>query len=98
MALWEPAGAGRAGDGMSETDHFREAERFAASAEEWMDADTGWKTGMSTGERIARRANDLQAAQVHATLAQIVTAREYAAAVNAFIASPASAPEQEASA
>jgi len=77
---------------MTSPDHFREAERFAASAEEWMDADYGWKASMSTGERIARRAADLQAAQVHATLAQISTAREYTTALNAFMASPAAAP------
>lgn len=96
MGLREPSGTGRAGDGMSETDHFREAERFAASAEEWMDADTGWKATMSTGERIARRANDIQAAQVHAILAQVVIAREYAAALRAFMAERA--PGQEPSA
>ena len=83
---------------MSETDHFREAERFAASADEWMDADTGWKANMGTGKRIARRANDLQAAQVHATLAQTAVAREYAVALNAFMAHLSSAQEREASA
>jgi hypothetical protein len=78
---------------MTDLDHFREAERFAASAEEWMDADYGWKATMSTGERIARRSTDLQAAQVHATLAQTTAAREYMTALNALMAKLEPAPE-----
>lgn len=58
---------------MSIIDHFGEAERFAALADEWMDADWGWKAELSTEERIARRAADLAAAQVHATLALAAT-------------------------
>ena len=57
-------------------DHVREAEQFAALAEEWMDADTGWRATMSTQERLLRRSTDLQAAQVHATLAQTLKAAE----------------------
>ena len=43
-------------------DHIREARRYAAYAEELEDGD-------SYSDAL-RRANDLQAAQVHATLAQ----------------------------
>jgi hypothetical protein len=82
---------------MTGPEHYQEAERFAASAEEWMDDAAGWKTGMSAQERIARRATDLQAAQVHATLAQTDMGREYVTALNAFLANPAQAPEAEAS-
>lgn len=57
-------------------EHIAEAERLAASAEEWMDADTGWKGALTAQERIARRSVDLQAAQVHATLAQTLKAAE----------------------
>lgn len=58
---------------MTTDDHIREAERFAASAEKWMDADP---PEMGSQERIARRSVDLQAAQVHATLAQTLRAAE----------------------
>ena len=62
---------------MSTTEeHVREAEQFAASAEGWMDADTGWKATLSAQERILRRSADLQAAQVHAMLAQTLKAAE----------------------
>ena len=71
---------------MTPEEHTSTAERFAASAEEWMDADYGWRAGMSTPERIARRSADLQAAQVHATLAQNAVAREYGEAVKVFMA------------
>jgi hypothetical protein len=57
-------------------EHVREAERLAATAEEWMDADDGWKGALSTQERLWRRSADLQAAQVHATLAQTLKAGE----------------------
>jgi len=56
--------------------HIAAAEMFAASAEEWMDADEGWKAGIPAAERIMRRSCDLQAAQVHATLAQTLKAAE----------------------
>jgi hypothetical protein len=49
-------------------DHIREARRYAASAEEREDAD-------SYADAL-RRTNDLQAAQVHATLAQTLQAAE----------------------
>lgn len=54
---------------MTGPDHYREAERLASQADAWMDADTGWKAALASEERIARRAADLAAAQVHATLA-----------------------------
>lgn len=77
---------------MTGPEHYREAERLAASAEEWMDADSGWKSQLSAAERTARRSADLLAAQVHATLAQTDTAREiareYVAAMNALAAAP----------
>ncbi|GHA01228.1 hypothetical protein ACFOOM_12315 [Streptomyces echinoruber] len=50
-------------------EHYREAERLAEQADSWMDADIGWKAHLPTEERIARRRADLDAAQVHATLA-----------------------------
>jgi hypothetical protein len=50
-------------------EHYREAERLAEQAAGWMDAYTGWKAGLSTDERLARRAADLAEAQVHASLA-----------------------------
>ena len=56
-------------------EHFREAERYAAAAEEWADADTGWKGTLTTQERLGRRSLDLSAAQVHATLAATATQR-----------------------
>jgi hypothetical protein len=49
--------------------HIAQAKKFADQAETWADADYGWMATMSTEERIQRRANDLAAAQVHATLA-----------------------------
>jgi hypothetical protein len=59
---------------MSTTEeHVREAERFAASAEEWM---VCLPSALSDQERIWRRSADLQAAQVHATLAQTLKAAE----------------------
>jgi len=54
---------------MTGPEHYREAEELAKRADEWPDADYGWKAALSTEERIARRAGDLAAAQVHATLA-----------------------------
>jgi hypothetical protein len=50
-------------------DHYREAERLTESADRWLNADAGWMASMSAEERLARRASDLDAAQVHATLA-----------------------------
>lgn len=54
---------------MTGAEHYREAERLIRAADEWMDADFGWKAHLSSDERIARRTADLAAAQVHATLA-----------------------------
>lgn len=53
---------------MTGPDHRREAERFAEQAETWANAEGGWKSTMTTEERHRRRAGDLAAAQVHATL------------------------------
>lgn len=53
---------------MTAEDHIREAERFAAAAEEHADA--------TAYEHVVRRGVDLQAAQVHATLAQTLKAAE----------------------
>jgi hypothetical protein len=53
---------------MTGPEHYAEAERLAAQAETWADAD-GWAASMSTGERLSRRVGDLAAAQVHAMLA-----------------------------
>lgn len=49
--------------------HYDEAEKLLKQADHWLNADTGWMATMSTEERLARRAADLAAAQVHATLA-----------------------------
>lgn len=54
---------------MTGPEHYREAERLLRTADEWMDADFGWKAHLSPDERIARRTADLAAAHVHATLA-----------------------------
>lgn len=50
-------------------EHYRHAERLIAQADEWLDADLGWKGDLTTEERHGFRAGDLAAAQVHATLA-----------------------------
>jgi hypothetical protein len=50
-------------------EHYRKAEELISTADEWMDADLGWKAHLSAQERIDRRSADLAAAQVHATLA-----------------------------
>ncbi|MFF0139706.1 hypothetical protein ACFYRN_25035 [Streptomyces sp. NPDC005227] len=50
-------------------EHYVEAERLERQADTWMNADTGWKGGLTTTERLAYRMADLAAAQVHATLA-----------------------------
>ena len=50
-------------------EHYLEAERLQEQADTWMDADTGWKAGLTAAERLAYRMADLAAAQVHATLA-----------------------------
>jgi hypothetical protein len=56
--------------------HRREAERLFRQADEWMDADLGWKARLTVDERVARRTADLLAAQVAATLALVdVTAQ-----------------------
>ena len=62
MSTTEPDGA------MTAEEHIRAAERFAAAAES-VDDVTGY-------ERQLRRSADLQAAQVHATLAQTLKATE----------------------
>jgi hypothetical protein len=54
---------------MTGPEHYREAERLIEQADTWMDADHGWRGELSTEERLSRRAADLAAAQVHATLA-----------------------------
>lgn len=50
-------------------EHYREAERFADEADRWMNADTGWKAGLSQQQRIELRTADLLAGLLHATLA-----------------------------
>jgi hypothetical protein len=66
--------------------YIANAEMFAAAAEEWENADTGWKGALTTQERLARRSLDLSAAQVHATLAQTAVAREYLPSLQAAVA------------
>jgi uncharacterized protein YyaL (SSP411 family) len=70
-------------------EHYREAERLAEQAAQWMDADTGWKAGLSTEERLARRSSDLAEAQVHATLALAVATFDAAQAYPAVTLTPA---------
>lgn len=55
-------------DDMTAEDHIRAARRYAAAAEDL--------AGATSYEWISRRTNDLQAAQVHATLAQTLKAAE----------------------
>ncbi|MEU4168910.1 hypothetical protein AB0F46_18785 [Streptomyces sp. NPDC026665] len=50
-------------------EHYVEAERLTDQADTWMNADTGWKAGLTIAERLAYRMADLATAQVHATLA-----------------------------
>lgn len=50
-------------------EHYTEAERMRAAADEWADADLGWKANLTARERIDQRLADLADAQVHATLA-----------------------------
>ncbi|MGW2863337.1 hypothetical protein [Streptomyces sp. NPDC001205] len=54
---------------MTGPEHYREAERLDRQADQWMDADTGWKAGLTVEERLAYRTADQAAAQTHATLA-----------------------------
>lgn len=54
---------------MTGPEHYREAERLQAKANQWADADRGWKAQMTMEARIACRMADLADAQVHATLA-----------------------------
>lgn len=51
-------------------EHYLEAERMHAAADEWADADLGWKANLTAQERINQRLADLTDALVHATLAQ----------------------------
>lgn len=54
---------------MTGPEHYLEAERLGRQADSWENADTGWKAHLTAEERLTRRANDLAAAQLHATLA-----------------------------
>lgn len=61
---------------MTGPEHYRIAEHTMAAArdlidqaDEWMDADSGWKAQLSSEERLQRRSADLASAQVLATLA-----------------------------
>ena len=79
----EPPGAMTAGD------HVREAERYTAAA--------AGLEGPGGYERTMRRSADLQAAQVHATLAQTLKATELLPLMARLAESitPASGDEQE---
>jgi hypothetical protein len=50
------------------TEHYREAEQLLERANEWLDADSGWR-GRLADERLRYRDSDTAQAQVHATLA-----------------------------
>lgn len=54
---------------MTGPQHYLAAQRAIARAEEWTDADIGWKGKLTAEERLAYRTADLAVAQVHATLA-----------------------------
>lgn len=54
---------------MNGPDHYRDAERLAENAAEWLDGDTPGMTGFSVQECRTRGTLNLAAAQVHATLA-----------------------------
>jgi hypothetical protein len=50
-------------------EHYLEAEKLIGSADDWMDADAGWKSHLSPAEWLVRKEADLACARVHATLA-----------------------------
>ena len=83
MSTTEPPG------GMTAEDHVREAERYTAAA--------AGLEGPGGYERTMRRSADLQAAQVHATLAQTLKATELLPLMATLVESitPASGDEQE---
>lgn len=64
-------------EAMTAEDHIRAARHFAAAAEEQADA-AGY-------DQLVRRTNDLQAAQVHATLAQTLKAAELLPMMSALV-------------
>jgi hypothetical protein len=68
------------------SEHFRQAELFAARAEEWMDADADADAEMSMNDRLGRRSLDLSAAQVHATLAATATQQALLPKLDAWMA------------
>jgi hypothetical protein len=59
---------------MTGSEHYSEAERLIQQAEDVMDADYGWMSGLSGEERLQRRIAYLAEAQVHATLAAATSA------------------------
>ena len=73
MSTTEPS------DAMTAEDHIREAREYLGFAEEQADA-AGY-------DRLVRRTNDLQAAQVHATLAQTLKAAELLPLMSALVES-----------
>ena len=83
---------------MSPEEHTSEAERLAERAGTVIDAEWGIYASMGTQERILRRSADLQAAQVHATLAQTAVARDHIRTLHAFMAAmmPEPAPAEPA--
>jgi hypothetical protein len=54
---------------MTGPEHYRRAEHLLADANEWMNADLGWKANLTPDERLARRNSEIAEAQAHATLA-----------------------------
>jgi hypothetical protein len=85
-------------------EHVSEAERLAASAETWMEPGT-LNDLLDDRERVLRRSVDLQAAQLHATLAQTLKAAELMPLLTGLAewvassspAKPEAAPQSEAS-
>jgi hypothetical protein len=54
---------------MTGAEHYAAAEKLLLQADEWLDADWGWKGKLTADQRVVRRDSDLAAALVHATLA-----------------------------
>lgn len=50
-------------------EHYQAGERLLTEADDWLNADAGWKGQLTAAERVERRNSDLDAAQAHFTAA-----------------------------
>lgn len=66
---------------MAKIDHYQKMTAALESADQWMDADWGWKGDLSNEERLAYRMADLAEAQVHATAAQVIAISQSSTAI-----------------